>query len=446
MVGWAGERDADPMQPNVLTPKWDVFPMVSLAPTPKTLWPQVWGLAAVNGTITLTWVIYNLYLSELLVQFGFPLAIATVILVVENLLAAVIEPVMGSFSDRVQYWVGSRFPFIAIGIVLASACFIGIPVFVVFGDPAIRWVLPVLLIAWALAMSVFRSPALSLLGRYANPAQLPQAASVLTLVGGVFSAMGPLANQFILGLGPMVAFSVGSISMLLAASVLRLTGPDQQVASPSPVEPVATPSRSSRIGGSFPAWMGVRGLRLAFIFISGAGMGLGFRLLLTGFPQILKTQVGLTNVNLIFGCLFMTLSLLAVPAGKVATHLSNRTAMVAGGIGMAVLTGLTLIVYHLPTAVILTIALGAAFSLVSNGVLPFALAMVPTNRAGLGTGLYFGGGALAATLVGILFNPDSNWPTIVAIGMSAGMFLGSSLVIAASYQLADPVQKAPSTP
>lgn len=419
--------------------------MTSPAPTPKTLWPQVWGLAAVNGTITLTWVIYNLYLSELLKQFGFPLAIATVILVVENLLAAVIEPVMGGFSDRAQYWVGSRFPFIAIGIVLASACFIGIPVFVVFGDPAIRWVLPVLLIAWALAMSVFRSPALSLLGRYANPAQLPQAASVLTLVGGVFSAMGPLANQFILGLGPVVAFSVGSISMLLAATVLRLTGPDQQVASPSPVELVATPSRPS-IGGPFPAWMGGRGLRLAFVFISGAGMGVGFRLLLTGFPQILKTQVGLANVSLIFGCLFMTLSLLAVPAGKVAARLGNRTAMVAGGIGMAVLTGLTLMVHHLPTAVILTIVLGAAFSLIANGVLPFALAMVPANQAGLGTGLYFGGGALAASLVGVLFNPGSNWPPIVAIGMSAGAFLGSSLVIAASYQLAAPVQEIPSTP
>ncbi len=406
----------------------------------------MWGLAAVNGTITLTWVIYNLYLLQLLTQFGFPAPIATVILVVENLLSAVIEPVMGGFSDRVQYWVGSRFPFIAIGIVLASACFIGIPVFVVFGDPAMRWVLPVLLIAWALAMSVFRSPALALLGRYATQVQLPQAASVLTLVGGVFSAMGPLANQFILGLGPVVAFSVGSLSMLLAATVLRLAGPDQQVASPVPVEPVTLPVQTSRIGGPLPVWMGALGLRLGLVFISGAGMGMGFRLLLIGFPQVLKTQVGLTNVSLILGCLFMTLSVLAVPAGRVATHLGNRTVMVAGGVGMAVLTGLTLMVHQVSTAVILTIALGAAFSLVSNGVLPFALAMVPTNQAGLGTGLYFGGGALAASLLGILFNPGSNWPTIGAIGMSIGAFLGSSLVIAISYQLADPVREVPSTP
>ncbi|WP_448572352.1 MFS transporter [Trichothermofontia sp.] len=420
--------------------------MTSSAPTPKTLWPQVWGLAAVNGTITLTWVIYNLYLLQLLTQFGFPSPIATVILVVENLLSAVMEPVMGGCSDRAQYWVGSHFPFIAIGIVLASACFIGIPVFVVFGDPAMRWVLPVLLIAWALAMSVFRSPALALLGRYATQVQLPQAASVLTLVGGVFSAMGPLANQFILGLGPVVAFSVGSLSMLLAATVLRLTGPDQQVASPVPVERVTLPVQTSRIGGPLPVWMGALGLRLGLVFISGAGMGMGFRLLLTGFPQVLKAQVGLTNVSLILGCLFMTLSVLAVPAGQVATRLGNRTAMVAGGVGMAVLTGLTLMVHHLSTAVILTIALGAAFSLVSNGVLPFALAMVPTNHAGLGTGLYFGGGALAASLLGIFFNPGTAWPPIGVIGISVGAFLTSSLVIAVSYQLADPVREAPSTP
>jgi len=420
--------------------------MATVAPTPKTLWPQVWGLAALNGTITLTWVIYNLYLVELLTQFGLPAAIATAVIVIENLLSAVIEPVMGSFSDRAQYWLGSRFPFIAIGIILASACFIGIPLVVVFGHPTIRWLLPTLLIAWALAMAVFRSPALSLLGRYAPSANLPQAASILTLIGGAVSALGPLASQFILGLGPVVAFSVGSISMLLAATVLRLAGPDQQVpASPAAMAPPIPAGIASRIAVSDAASDAVLApepsvpwalmvLKLGFVFLSGAGIGLGFRLVLQTLPQILKTQVGAAPVSLIFGCLFMTVSVMAIPAGKVATYLGNRTAMVAGGVGMAILTGLTLTLHHLAAAVILAIALGAAFSLVSNGVLPFALAMVPAANAGLGTGLYFGGGALAASLFGAVF--ATPWPPIAAIGLGVGAFLVSSLLIAVSYYLA----------
>jgi hypothetical protein len=43
----------------------------------------------------------------------------------------------------------------------------------------------------------------------------------------------------------------------------------------------------------------------------------------------------------------------------------------------------------------IAIALGATFSLVSNGTIPFALSIVPQDKAGLGTGIYFSGGAVA---------------------------------------------------
>jgi hypothetical protein len=41
---------------------------------PAILWAQVGGLAALQGAITLTWVIYNLYLVDLLTRLGFPQA------------------------------------------------------------------------------------------------------------------------------------------------------------------------------------------------------------------------------------------------------------------------------------------------------------------------------------------------------------------------------------
>ena len=37
----------------------------------RVLWLQVLGLAAVQGAISLTWVIYNLYLDDLLLTLGF---------------------------------------------------------------------------------------------------------------------------------------------------------------------------------------------------------------------------------------------------------------------------------------------------------------------------------------------------------------------------------------
>ena len=88
---------------------------------------QVWVLAAVQGAITLSWLIYNIYLPQLLTQFGFPASLAVGLVLVENALGAVLEPVMGGLSDQARRWVGTRFPFISVGMILASALFIAIP-------------------------------------------------------------------------------------------------------------------------------------------------------------------------------------------------------------------------------------------------------------------------------------------------------------------------------
>jgi len=73
------------------------------------LWVQVWVLAALQGAITLAWIIYNAYVPQLLVQFGFPASLAVGLLVLENALAVIMEPLMGGLSDQAQRWVGSRF-------------------------------------------------------------------------------------------------------------------------------------------------------------------------------------------------------------------------------------------------------------------------------------------------------------------------------------------------
>ena len=391
--------------------------------SPKVLWLQVWGLAAVQGTIALTWVIYNLYLVKLLTSFGFPKELATVLLIIENILAAVMEPLMGSLSDQAQRWIGTRFPFISVGVILSSALFIAIPAFITFSTPtaSIRWILPVLLVAWALAMTVFRSPAMSLLGRYAFGTNLPQAASILTLVGGLAGAMGPFANQFILSLGPIVTFSIGSFTMLAAAAALRLVNPQGSEA----VENNQTAS----------SWRQISFLKLGLVFGAGVGVALGFRLMMQIFPQILDSQVPGANKGLILGGIFIALALTALPAGKLATRLGNRQAMSYGLVVMAGFMGLMVLTHSSMMASVIAIALGATFSLVSNGTIPFALSMVPEDKAGLGTGIYFSGGAVASSLFGAVFSQPGSVTPIVGALVGAAAFLAAGVFVAASGKL-----------
>ncbi|MEO0455477.1 MAG: MFS transporter [Cyanobacteria bacterium P01_A01_bin.114] len=385
--------------------------MNSVTKSRRVLWQQVCGLAAVQGAIALTWVIYNLYLVELLTQQGFSKPLATTLLILENVLGALMEPLMGSLSDRTQHWVGSRFPQVALGMILAATIFISIPVFAIGGGVALRQMLPVALVAWALAMTVFRSPALSLLGRYAFASDLPQAAAVLTLVGGVAGAMAPLANQFILGLGAKTTFAIGSGILLIAALVLRQINPNRSLA--------------SETGAPAPAKAPLSGINLSLVFGVGFTTALGFRLVFQMVPSLLKVQIQPPTVTLIMGLIFIALAASALPCGALAVKIGNRRAMAIGLASLVITCGLILGVQNTGQAVVLAIALGVGLSLLSNGTLPYALSMVPPAKGGLGTGTYFSGGAVAFSLLGSAAQRE--W-----LSPSSGMLLGmASFAIAA---------------
>lgn len=381
---------------------------------PQVLWAQVCALATVQGAIALLWVIYNLYLVDLLTQLGFSRALAAGLLLVENLLAVVMEPLMGSLSDRLQHQIGTRFPLISLGSILAAGIFLALPVVAFQGASAgFRAILPVALVAWALAMTVFRSPALSLLGRYAFGSGLPQAASILTLVGGVAGAMGPLASDVILGWGAPAAFAIGSVILLVATATLRLFGPNEVV-------PEAVAVRPGSVLG------GIAFRRLALVFGAGLGITLGFRLVMTNFSQVANQ---IPAGRLVVGSIFIALAVSAIPAGMLARQWGNRRTMVSG-LGVMALVCVCIAAGPPGVAAVgLALTFGAAFSLVSNGTIPFALSAVPAQKAGLGTGIFFSGGAAAASLFGTI----SPWlsatsPVVgVILGMAAFLLAGVSI-------------------
>jgi MFS family permease len=184
--------------------------MKKFQPQSLILWRQVGGVAVLQGAITLTWMLYRLYLPQLLAGFGFA-GFDRGIGILEDTLAIAIEPCAGWLSDKQRHWMGTRFPLIVVATIVSSVLFIAIPTIFIFGNPVspLRWMLPVVIVAWSIAMAMFRSPAVSLLGKYATQTQLPQAMSVLALVGGLVGAIAPLALIVLTG----IAVAWGSRAM-----------------------------------------------------------------------------------------------------------------------------------------------------------------------------------------------------------------------------------------
>ncbi|MEH1964963.1 MFS transporter [Nostoc sp.] len=370
------------------------------------LWVQVWVLAAVQGAITLTWLIYNIYLPQLLTQFGFPASLAVGLVLIENALGAVLEPLMGGLSDQARRWVGTRFPFISVGMILSATLFIAIPSVVSLIPPTtvMRSLLPIVLVAWALAMTIFRSPAMCLLGMYSTPAQLPLAVSFVTLTGGAIGAFRPISYKFILSLGPVYTFAIGSFVMLGAAAVLRLVNPPEAPVDRHQAETVKLPLQ-----------------KLALILGTGFGVAWGIRFLMDVLGKVLKAQLNTDNIDVQMVWIGIAIAIASIPAGIFAVKIGNRQAMLCG---ICAIIPSLLIIISVGAQIPIILLIVAGFSLVVNGAIPFALGLVPQRWVGLGIGMYFGGFAFAMSLFGVIFpQPQAITPLFGAVGGALAFFL-----------------------
>jgi Na+/melibiose symporter-like transporter len=393
----------------------------------QVLWLQVWGLAGLQGAIALTCLIYSVYLPQLLAEFNFPAQVGIALIIVENGLAVLLEPLMGGLSDRDKRQFGSRFPLIAAGIVLASTFFIAIPTAVVFGKGIgeFRWILVTVSVAWALAMTVFRSPVITLLRNYAPPEGLVLANSLLVLVAGLFTAFKPIARSWSVNLGAVFAFAMGAFALLGAAAILRYVNLPETLARAN----LTATAIEQKTPKNPPLH-----IALSLIFLIGMAIAWGTQFAIATLYQTLMLQTGMDNVDWLMVGVGIVLALAAPPTADWALRIDNQRAMFAGAIATAMLLQIAVFIPNWLTLVITMLGLLIAFNLVLNGAIPLVLMLVAPHQAGIGAGMYFSGMAAAESLLGFLLPLEQSiTPHVGAIG-GAGAFLLLSACVAVSIK------------
>jgi Major Facilitator Superfamily len=382
----------------------------------NTSWYKLIGLAALQGAISLTWLIYNIYLPKLLAGYGFPPTLTVSLLIVENILAVILEPLLGSLSDRAFGWIATKFGFISIGVILTSAFTILIPTILVFKSAftAVTWIMPGMLIAWAMSMAIFRTPAISLIGRYAMASELPIAMSFLILVGGLVGAIKPITQDFLLSLGTPVAFTIASIVLLAATALLRYVDP------PMPLNMVVHECQP------------IVPINIAMLIGMGWGTAWGSRCLFETLPKILKVNLPQMNTVTLMVSISLAIAVSALSSGFLALKFGNQKTMLWGV--FATLTALLLMVFvpSFFTIVAGILLVVSSFSMVTNGAIPWAINLFPNHRSGLAVGLYFGGfnagiGSFLASFNPVTTLNPSLGATYGLIGLTvvAGCILGS---------------------
>jgi hypothetical protein len=308
------------------------------------------------------------------------------------------------------------------GIILASAFFIAIPVVVIFGNPEsmARWLLPAMIVIWATAMTVFRSPAIALLKQCAGASSLAQAFSVLTLTGGLISSLKPLADRFILSFGAATAFTISSLAFLAAATLLRLVK--------SSISDAETAIRNSF--ESHPSLKKISP-QLCLLGLLGISIGWSMRLAIgETLPRLIQLEIAGANLQLCIGAIAIALAIFAIPAGQLATRIGNELLMVISCIGAALLLGLMFVVHGAIITIVSITLLLACLSAVINGTAPLALTATPNSCNGLGVGIYYGGAAVATSLFSVIFPLPVGIITLSSsITMAVIALIGTAIVI-----------------
>ncbi|AFY31419.1 MFS transporter [Calothrix sp. PCC 7507] len=372
----------------------------SFSSRPEILWRQVWGLATLLAAIIFSWMAYGLFQPKILQKLEFS-ELAGSLGIIQGLLSIVIEPVVGGLSDRIQHYLGNRLPLISVGVTLAGLIFVAVSLLVEQNlQGAVRWVVPVLMTAWVVAMIIFRGPAIALLMQFAPVTELPQANAILVFVFGLVGAIGPILDILLNKIGASMTFLLGAIALIMGAYILRSSTPNHSF-NPSTINqdiPATTPP-----------------ILLILIFCVGFGAGLEVNLLMSIFPLELQTQLPSIKLEFITSGIFLVSAIASIPLGEWTAQLGANKAITLGLGTMTGLMGLALLNDNDILVVAFILAFGISFSLVFVSMIPFALSKVPPNQAGLSTGLYFGGSAGATALVPIL---------IKQVGMtSMGAFL-----------------------
>ncbi len=271
---------------------------------------QLWSLAALYASIVIGWIAYHRYQPKLLDQFNFT-DFTFLLIIVQGIILVVTPPIAGKIGDRLRFKSGHRIPIITAGISFAAMIFMAVA-FTLIANPneIFKWVLPILIVLWLAAMSIFTSPALSTLELYTPVEKLPRAMAILTIVGNLVYSLEPVIVDLIDYLGAPLTFMVGGAAVFLAGYALKKNSMslfDSNKNKPRVAMKLDT-QRSNYL----------------LIFVMGSTLGLATTMMFNFFPDILQENLsglfgGLEGKWILVIVLVMT-AVIALPVCNAVTN------------------------------------------------------------------------------------------------------------------------------
>lgn len=364
----------------------------AIQPEPEIRWKQLWSLAALYASVVIGWIAYQRYQPKLLIEFQFT-QFSLLLIVAEAIILTVTPPIAGLLGDRYRAEKGHRIPIISAGISFAAMIFMAVA-FTLLSHPGeiFKWILPILIICWLIAMSIFTSPALSTLELFTPVEQLPRAMAFLTIIGNLVYALEPVIVDIIDYAGAPVTFMAGGAVVALSGLALKRNSLH------------LFKTQGGREASIADANTGTT--TYAYIFFLGAALGMATTVMFNLFPDVLQPRIGAWlhagNGNVLLVYILVLSAIASWPASSVVTRLGMRKTFFGSLFLIIPVMALLFVVQQPAVVLVVTLLFALLFSVLSVSALPLAIRRAVPDHKVLCVGIFFSGVALPNGIVEVL--------------------------------------------
>ncbi len=351
-------------------------------------WKQLISLLALYASVIIGWIAYHRYQPALLETFKMK-EFAPFLIWAQAIILVATPPLAGYLGDKYRNRLGNRLRIITLGVSFAAMIFMTVAFTLIINPPQafVLYALPVLVVLWLFAMSLFTSPAISTIELFSPTTKLPITVAALTIVSDLLYSLEPVIVDIIDFLGGAATFAVGGIIVSISGYLLRknslaLTIEEQEVR-PDEKKP------KSKMGK---------------IILLGVGMGLFSGIIIEVFPEylnVLHSTVGISGQWISSLVLVLTAIFSIIISRKVSQK--NIVNLLVTGL---LLTGMSTIgVFMISSHAIMLVCLIAFaifYAMVNVTSLPLALQNTSVKEKVFGVGIFFCGFEIPNSVIDVL--------------------------------------------
>ncbi|WP_407271369.1 MFS transporter [Radiobacillus sp. PE A8.2] len=358
---------------------------------------KIFAIGSGFFALTLAWTFYNAYMPLILGEYIESRAIRGGIMGLDNLVAVLLIPFIGAWSDKISTPIGKRLPFITVGMPLAALFFVLLP----FSAEITLWTLLAVDVIFLLAMTIYRAPVIALMPDHTPIDKRSTANGIINLMGGVGAIVALFCLSSLYGMDQSYPFLVTGLILFLSFIFLYFTvdrNPAYVGSSEDELEEVQA-SKSFFQGLSKlkqPAFRGHLFILIAIFlyFIGYAGVEAQFTTYAVEHLKMDESAAGLT-----LGFFSLAFVIFAIPAGLIGSKRGKAPIML---LGLILLPLIFILIPLLPLlqgvmpsineTLVLQIVLfigGIAWALINVQAYPLVADLGGKDKIGFFTGLYY---------------------------------------------------------